>query len=88
MNYEPPKIARIKIHGSDKVISNAVLATDTMQLPGFISLKAKHNGKDATRFVALTAIKEMTIDNDELYKTMPCSFVPETRLKAKIDSSL
>ena len=88
MSYEPPKIARIKIHGSDKVIANAVLATDSMQLPGFISLKVTANGKAATRFISLGAIEEMTVENDELYKTMPCSFVPETRLKAKIDSSL
>lgn len=85
MNYEPPKIARIKIHGSDKVIANAVLATDSMQLPGFISLKAKTKNGDATRFISLAAIEEMTIENDELYKTLPCSFVPETRLKATID---
>jgi len=88
MSYEPPKIARIKIKNSDKVIANAVLATDSMQLTGFLSLKAKANGKDATRFVALDAIEEMTVENDELYKTMPCSFVPEVRLKAKIDGSL
>lgn len=88
MSYEPPKIARIKIKGSDKVIANAVLATDSMQLTGFISLKAVAKGKPATRFIALDAIEEMTIDNDELYKTMPCSFVPEVRLKAKIDGSL
>lgn len=88
MSYEPPKIARIKIKNSDKVIANAVLATDSMQLAGFLSLKAKANGKDATRFVALDAIEEMTVENDELYKTMPCSFVPEVRLKAKIDGSL
>lgn len=85
MNYEPPKIARIKIHGSDKVIANAVLATDGMQLPGFLSLKVKTKKGDATRFIALAAIEEMTIENDELYKTVPCSFVPETRLKATID---
>jgi len=85
MNYEPPKIARIKVHGSDKVIANAVLATDSMQLPGFISLKVKANGKDATRFISLGAIEEMIIENDELYKSMPCCFIPETRLKATID---
>ena len=85
MNYEPPKIARIKVHGSDKVIANAVLATDSMQLPGFISLKVTANGKAATRFISLGAIEEMTIENDELYKTMPCCFIPETRLKATID---
>lgn len=85
MNYEPPKIARIKVHGSDKVIANAVLATDSMQLPGFISLKVKANGKDATRFISLGAIEEMIIENDELLKTLPCCFIPETRLKATID---
>lgn len=88
MNYEPPKIARIKIKNSDKVIANAVLATDSMQLPGFISLKAKTKNGAATRYIALDAIEEMTVENDELYKTMPCSFVPEVRLKAKIDGSL
>lgn len=85
MNYEPPKIARIKIHNSDKVISNAVLATDGLQLPGFISLKVKANGKDAIRFVSLGAIEEMTIETEELYKTMASCIVPETRLKATID---
>ena len=85
MKYEPPKIARIKIHGSDKVIANAVLATDSMQLPGFISLKVTANGKAATRFISLGAIEEMTIENDELIKTLPCCFIPETRLKATID---
>ena len=88
MDYTPPRISRIKIHGSEKVIANAVLATDSMQLPGFISLKITLNGKAATRFVSIAAIEEMTIENDELCKTMPCSFVPEVRLKAKIDGSL
>ena len=88
MSYEPPKIARIKIKNSDKVIANAVLATDSMQLTGFLSLKETIDGKPATRFIALDAIEEMTVENDELYKTMPCSFVPEVRLKAKIDGSL
>ena len=83
--YSPPRISRIKIHGSDKIISNAVLATDSMQLPGFISLKVQANGNEATRFIALGAIEEMVIENDELLKTMPCCFIPETRLRATID---
>lgn len=88
MNYKPPIIKEITIKGKMPRICNAVLATDSMQLPGFLSLEAEVNGKKATRFVALDAIEEMTIENDELYKTMPCSFVPETRLKARIDGTI
>lgn len=86
--YNPPRICRIKIHGSDKIISNAVLATDTMQLPGFLSIKAKVNGIDATRFIALGAIEEMIVENEELLKTIPCGFVPEARLKVQKDDTL
>lgn len=88
MNYKPPIIKEITIKGKMPRICNAVLATDSMQLPGFLSLEAEVNGKKATRFVALDAIEEMTIENGELYKTMPCSFVPETRLKARIDGTI
>ena len=88
MEYKPPVIREITIKGKVPRICNAVLATDSMQLPGFLSIKADVNGSPATRFISLTAIEEMTIENDELYKTMPCSFVPETRLKAKIDGTL
>lgn len=88
MNYKPPIIKEITIKGKMPRICNAVLATESMQLPGFLSLEAEVNGKKATRFVALDAIEEMTIENDELYKTMPCSFVPETRLKARIDGTI
>ena len=87
MSYEPPKIARIKLKNSN-VISNAVLATSTMQLPGFISLEAEVNGKRATRFVAVDAVEEILIDNDELYKTFPCSFIPEIRLRASLQKDL
>ena len=88
MSYTPPVIHEITIKGKMPKICGAVLATDTMQLAGFLSIKAEVNGKPATRFIALDAIEDMTIENDELLKTMPCSFVPEVRLKAKIDGSL
>jgi len=87
MIYEPPKIFSITIKGKTPRICGAVLETDTMQLTGFLSLKTEVNGKPATRFIALDAIEEMTVENDELYKTMPCSYVPEVRLKAKVDGS-
>ena len=88
MTYTPPVIHEIVIKGKMPRICGAELATDSMQLTGFLSLKTEVNGKPATRFIALDAIEEMTIENEELLKTMPCSFVPEVRLKAKIDGSL
>lgn len=89
MDYKPPVIHEIVIKGKMPRICGAELATDSMQLTGFLSLKTTIDGKPATRFIALDAIEEMTVENDELYKTMPCSFVPEVRLKAtKIDGSL
>lgn len=59
-----------------------------MWLPGFLSLKEEVGGKPATRFIALYAIEEMTIENEELYKTIPCAFVPETRLKVRRDHNI
>lgn len=87
MNYTPPIIKEIAIKGKMPRICGAVLATDSMQLPGFLSIKAEVDGKEATRYIALDAIEEMTIENEELYKTMPCAFVPETRLKVRQDNS-
>ena len=81
MSYEPPKIARITLIGKKEIITNATLETSTMQLPGFMSIKGEVSGKSATRFIALNAIEEILIDNDELLKTMPISFVPEIRLR-------
>lgn len=85
MAYTAPVIADIKIKGRVPHVCNEVLAWDSMQLPGFISLKATVDGAEATRFIALDAIEEMTIANEELYKVSPCCLVPETRLKATID---
>lgn len=86
MSYTAPVIADIIIKGKTPHVCKAVLAWDSLQLPGFISLKAKTvDGEDATRFIALDAIEEMTIANDELDKVSPTCLVPETRLKATID---
>lgn len=88
MAYNEPVIADIVVKGKTPHICNVLLAWGSMQLPGFIGVKANINGKEATRFIALDAIEEMTIENEELYKTLPSSFVPEVRLKAKVDGSL
>ncbi len=88
MDYKPPVINEIVIKGNKPRICHAELATDSMQLPGFMSLKTTVCGRPATRFIALDAIEEMTIENEELYKTVPSSFIPEVRLNAKLDGSL
>lgn len=85
MSYSPPVMKSIRLRENNRVISNAVLSTDTMQLTGFLSLKLESGGKAYTRFIALDAIEEMVIENEELYKTLPCSFVPEVRLRANIE---
>ncbi len=85
MAYTAPVIERIVIKGKVPCIRQAVLAWESMQLPGFIGVKATVNGEDATRFIAIDAIEEMTIADEELYKCSPSCFVPETRLKATID---
>lgn len=88
MAYTAPVIADIVIKGKVPHVCNAVLAWDSMQLPDFLSIKAEIDGAAATRFIALDAIEEMTIANEELYRTMPSSFIPGTRLKAKIDNTI
>lgn len=86
MAYTAPVIEDIKIKGRATHLCNELLAWESKQLPGFLSLRAKtKDGADATRFIALDAIEEITIANEELYKASPSCFVPETRLKATVE---
>lgn len=80
-----PKIHSITIKGNRVRIYDAELATDSMQLPGFLALRVYIDEKPATRYISLSSIEEMTIADDELYKTVPGSFVPYETVKAKVE---
>ncbi|MCR5304867.1 MAG: hypothetical protein K6E33_09940 [Lachnospiraceae bacterium] len=85
MNYTPPKIHSIKIKGKTPLITEAELSTDSMQLPGFLALRTRIEEVPAVRYVSLDAIEEMVIAAEELDKTFPDSYIPEVRIRTRVD---
>jgi len=78
--FKPPRVKRLQLT-SGKTLENLTLDTDSMQLAGFMGFKEEIEGKQATRFISISNIEQLLIENEELEKVMPCCFVPETRLR-------
>ena len=80
--YSPPIIDSLQLT-SGQELRSLTLDTDSIQLPGFMGFKDKVGEKEATRFISLSSIEQFIITADELDKVMPCSFIPETRLRVR-----
>lgn len=80
--YEKPIIDEIVLL-SGETFTDARLQTDAQRVPGFMAIESQRL-KDATEYIALTAISSFTVKNDELMKTSPAYyFSPELKVKVE-----